>query len=146
MDNLVKGILIGKCGWEMNDVIFFGFGQGGSLALGLAAQLAAGELVEDVSDGEKRSAAGSKERTFKGVVSIGGTLPRSMVPTRSARPKCETHVLVCQLDKEEASVVQREFRDVQVIRWDKKEVAMPRSREEVFPIMKFFADRLKGGW
>ena len=143
MGDLVRGTLLEKCGWEMSDIILFGFGQGGSLALGLASQLAAQDTVIDVSEGVQQKEEG---KTFKGVVSIGGGPPSSTVSTRSARQQSSTHVLTCQLDDESVNAVKKEFRDVTVVRWKRKDVAMPRDRDEVFPIMKFFADRLKSGW
>lgn len=129
MNSLVRETLIDKCGWEMADVILFGFGQGGSLALGLASK--------------QRGATSS----FKGVVSIGGPLPHSMVPTVSgAREKSKTSVLLCQLDGDAVDAAKKEFVDVEAVRWKRRDVAMPRDRDEVFPIMKFFADRLRAGW
>jgi pimeloyl-ACP methyl ester carboxylesterase len=140
MSELIRGVLIGKCGWEMSDVLLFGFGQGGSLALGMAAQLG-GERVVDVSDGD-----GGEGTSFKGVVTIGGGLPMSMVSTRSARSICDTHVLACQVDGDAEDLLRREFAHVQVVRWRGEDVRMPRDREEVFPMMRFFAERLRSGW
>ncbi|RDA86582.1 hypothetical protein CP532_5995 [Ophiocordyceps camponoti-leonardi (nom. inval.)] len=123
MQDLIRGVLVEKCGWEVDDVILFGFGQGGSLALGLASQL--------------------RDATLKGVVSIGGPLPVSMVPTTSARAKSDTKVLLCQPDEDSVDAVESEFKDVTVARWKRQDVTMPRNRDEMLPIMKFLADRLK---
>jgi len=130
MGQLVRGTLIEKCGWGMGDVMLFGFGQGGSLALGLASALRTG------TEGE----------ALKGVVSIGGPLPRSMVPSLSSRGKSKTKALVVQMEDEDADTVKEEFESVEVVAWKRREVAMPRDRDEMFPIMKFFAERLKSGW
>ncbi|KAK0758629.1 hypothetical protein N5P37_009028 [Trichoderma harzianum] len=145
MQKLVKDTLIDRCGWEMNDILFFGFGQGASLALGLASRLRSVERIVDVSDGDEmtRNKIG---KTCKGVVSIGGPLPQSMVPSLSSREKSDTPVLVCQLSEDEADAVKREFKDVRVVNWKRKEVAMPRDRDEMFPIMKFIADQLNKGF
>lgn len=35
------------------------------------------------------------------------------------------------------------FQDVEYVKWAKSEDSMPRSREEMLPIMKFFARRLR---
>ncbi|KAK2603712.1 hypothetical protein QQS21_004088 [Conoideocrella luteorostrata] len=140
MEKLVGEVLIDRCGWEMEDILFFGFGQGGSLGLGLGARLGS-ERVVDVSGG-----ASEQAQTFKGVVSVGGGLPLSMVSSRSGRERRDTHVLLCQVDEDKEEAVKREFKNVSVVRWKRKEVAMPRDRDEMFPIMKFFADRLKSGW
>ncbi|ROT39267.1 hypothetical protein SODALDRAFT_332710 [Sodiomyces alkalinus F11] len=164
LDRLVRHVLLERCGWTTDDVMLFGFGQGGSLALGLAAALRAGPRVVDVSASTGAASAGKDEdededkdkdkekknekgRKFKGVVSIGGPLPPSLVPSMgsSSRTKSRTPVLVCQLDEEESDAVREEFAQVEVVRWP-REVAMPRDRVEMFPIMKFFAERLKAGW
>ncbi|PHH79009.1 hypothetical protein CDD80_5862 [Ophiocordyceps camponoti-rufipedis] len=126
VDGLIRGVLVQKCGWDLDDVLLFGFGQGGSLALGLASRL---------------REAGSD--TFKGVVSIGGPLPVSMVPTTSSRTKSDTKVLLCQLDEDAVDAVESEFSHVKVVKWKRRDVAMPRDRDEMLPIMKFFADQLK---
>ncbi|CAM1508434.1 Fc.00g052820.m01.CDS01 [Cosmosporella sp. VM-42] len=142
MEKLIQETLVGKCGWEMSDIIFFGFGQGGSLALGLASKLRLAERVVDVTEGDKKS----NGNAFKGVVSVGGPLPQSMVPTISAREKSKTSVLICQLEDEKVDAVKEEFDDVQVVHWKRRGVRMPGDREEVLPIMKFFADRLASGF
>ncbi|KAF6845094.1 phospholipase carboxylesterase superfamily [Colletotrichum musicola] len=142
-ERLIRETLIGRCGWELSDIILFGFGQGGSLALGLASQLRLGPKVVDVSEGRQRSA---DEGTLKGVVSIGGPLPHSMIPTVSTRGKSKTKVCLVQVDDDAFDEVKDEFLDVRVVRWKRKDVAMPRDREEMFPIMKFLAECLKSGW
>ncbi|KPM38378.1 hypothetical protein AK830_g8189 [Neonectria ditissima] len=141
MDKLVRGVLVGECGWETTDILLFGFGQGGSLALGLASRLRQPQRVLDVTDSEgKPVQAGA---VFKGVVSIGGPLPQSMVPTESAREKSRTSVLVCQLEQDAVDNAKREFADVKVVQWKRKGVSMPGNKDEVLPLMEFFADRLK---
>jgi hypothetical protein len=145
MEKLVKGTLIDRCGWEMNDILFFGFGQGGSLALGIASRLRTVERILDISDGDNvtRQKIG---KTCKGVVSMGGPLPSSMIPSLSSREKSDTPVLVCQLSGDEADAVKGEFKDVRVVNWKRKEVDMPRDRDEMLPIMKFLADQLNKGF
>ncbi|KAF4509676.1 hypothetical protein G6O67_003820 [Ophiocordyceps sinensis] len=133
---LLRGVLVDRCGWELGDVIVFGFGQGGSLALGMASQLRA-------SSASSPTASSGGANAFKGVVSIGGPLPPSMVPTTSARSKSDTPVLVCQLDEDQVDAVEAEFANVSAVRWRRSDVAMPRDRDEALPIMRFFADCLK---
>ncbi|RFU73670.1 hypothetical protein TARUN_8593 [Trichoderma arundinaceum] len=145
MEKLVKGTLIDRCGWELNDILLFGFGQGGSLALGLASRLRTVERIIDISDGDD-AARQRMGKAFKGVISIGGPLPGSMVPSSSNREESSTPVLVCQLDGDEADAVEREFKDVRVVNWKRREVAMPRDRDEMFPIMKFIADQFNKGF
>ncbi|KAL2760697.1 hypothetical protein ACRALDRAFT_1066827 [Sodiomyces alcalophilus JCM 7366] len=153
LDRLVRDVLLERCGWNTEDIMLFGFGQGGSLALGLAATLCAGPRVTDVSASASAAEAGKDkdkegERKFKGVVSIGGPLPPSLVPNMGAsgRAKSHTPVLACQLDEDESDAVREEFAQVEVVKWPRREVAMPQDRVEMFPIMKFFAERLKAGW
>ncbi|KAK1783419.1 Alpha/Beta hydrolase protein [Copromyces sp. CBS 386.78] len=169
MDRLVGEVLMRKCGWETGDVMLFGFGQGGGVALGLGSLVRTwtgtpgtwdGLEVEEVKGGEeevKEGVAGDDEErkekaAFKGIVSIGGALPPSMIPSVSAREKAKTPVLVLHGSKseyvgeDEVDLIQREFEDVKVVEWKRPDDGMPRSREEVLPMMEFFAERLKSGW
>lgn len=142
---LIRETLIEKCGWETNDILLFGFGQGGSLALGLSSKIRQGERVVDVTEGN-----GATSTTFKGVVTIGGPLPTSMIPTISARDKSRTPVLVCHgtsseyLDEDAIDLLKKEFADVREVKWNKPDDDMPRNKNEMLPIMQFFAERLRG--
>jgi hypothetical protein len=60
----------------------------------------------------------------------------------SGRGKSDTHVLACQVDGREEGLLKGEFANVQVVRW-KGGVRMPKDREEVLPLMRFFAERLR---
>lgn len=140
MDRLVRETLIEKCGWETSDILFFGFGQGGSLALGLASRLRTPERITEIS--KSVGSATPLGNSFKGIVSIGGPLPSSMTPTLSSRDKSGTSVLVCQLEEDDVDAVKKEFKDVEIVNWKRKGVGMPQNRDEVLPIMKFFADKL----
>ncbi|KAI1633549.1 Alpha/Beta hydrolase protein [Biscogniauxia mediterranea] len=146
LGKLIRETLIEKCGWETNDILLFGFGQGGSLALGLSSKLRGGERVVDVTEG------GSKDigLAFKGALSIGGPLPPSMIPTLSVREKARTPVLVCHGKESEAvdanamDVIKQEFADAREVKWRKNDDSMPKNRDEMLPIMQFFAERLRG--
>ncbi|KAK6075708.1 phospholipase carboxylesterase superfamily [Seiridium cupressi] len=146
-EKLIRETLITKCGWETSDMLLFGYGQGGSLALGLASKLRGNERVVDVTEGEP--APGS---AFKGVVSIGGPLPTSMIPTVSTREKSRSPSLVCHgrsselLDADAIDVLKKEFVDVREVKWRKADDGMPQSRDEMLPVMQFFAERLGSGW
>ncbi|WQF86522.1 Putative phospholipase/carboxylesterase/thioesterase, alpha/Beta hydrolase [Colletotrichum destructivum] len=155
VDRLIRDTLVSRCGWDLADIILFGFGQGGSLALGIASQLRLGPRIVDVTNAADAPAPSrpkrggnphSDENTLKGVVSIGGPLPQSMVPSVSARSKCKTKACLVQLDDDAFDVVKEEFLDVRLVKWKRKDVAMPRDRDEMFPLMKFFAECLKSGW
>ncbi|KAK5663000.1 hypothetical protein OQA88_6414 [Cercophora sp. LCS_1] len=149
LGGLVRDVLVQKLGWEVEDVLVFGFGQGGSLALGLAARLAGGGRVEEVKEGEGN---GDKGKRFKGVVSVGGGMVASMSGGLGGAKKAKTPVLVCHgrdsevLDEEGVEVVRDMFEDVREVRWKKADDGMPRIREEVVPLMEFFAERLRSGW
>ncbi|KAK3377806.1 Alpha/Beta hydrolase protein [Podospora didyma] len=156
LDRLVRETLVGKCGWTTRDLLLFGFGQGGSFALGLASRLRGGgggggegrvtELTDDETEKEE------EEEVFKGVVSVGGPLPASMIPSLSAREKAKTPVLVCRgseseaVDEDAVDVLREEFAEVKVVVWKRPDDGMPRSRDEVLPLMQFFAERLNTGW
>ncbi|KAI1076311.1 alpha/beta-hydrolase [Whalleya microplaca] len=145
LGKLIRETLIERCGWETNDILLFGFGQGGSLALGLSSRIRNNERVVDITEGDKAAGA-----TFKGVVSIGGPLPMSMVPTLTSRDKARTPSLICHgrsselLDEEAMDVLKQEFIDVREVKWKKADDSMPKNRDEMLPIMQFFAERLRG--
>lgn len=121
VSDLIDNVLIKECGWNERDITIFGFGQGGSLALGVAA---------------------NRDKEFKGVVSIGGGVPASLKKTT----KRSTPVMVVQGTTQDMASVRAQFGDVREVKWKRSEVGMPRDREEILPIMKFFAERLNSGW
>lgn len=148
LGRLVRDVLVTRCGWDTRDILLFGFGQGGSVALGLASKLRDAAKVTDASSASTPAEEGSMT-AFKGAVTIGGPLPASTIPTVSARDKARTPVLVCRgrgsesdLDADALDVLRDEFADVRDVQWQKPDDGMPASREEMLPIMKFFAERL----
>lgn len=150
LGKLVKEVLVEKCGWETRDILLFGFGQGGSFALGLASMVRIGLNVGGPGSVlEEGEAEGGK--LFKGVLSIGGGLLSSMIPAVGEREKSKTPVLVLHgsesegVDEFAADVLRQEFEEVKVVKWKRPDDGMPRSREEVLPMMEFFAERLAAG-
>ncbi|KAL7625642.1 hypothetical protein AAE478_004862 [Parahypoxylon ruwenzoriense] len=145
LEKLIRETLIGKCGWETNDILLFGFGQGGSLALGLSSRIRQSERVVDISEESKVTGT-----AFKGAVSIGGPLPASMIPSLSARQKSRTPALICHgrssesLNEDAVDVLKKEFSDMREVKWKKNDDSMPKNRDEMLPIMQFFAERLRG--
>ena len=145
MEKLVGEVLVRECGWEVGDLMLFGFGQGGAVAVGLAS------LLRTAAAAGEGHGGGGAGRAFKGVVSVGGSLPASMIPS-SGGGKAKTPVLVCcgreseAVDEDAVEVLEREFEQVKVVRWARADDGMPRSREEVLPLMQFFAERLRSGW
>ncbi|KAF3348369.1 Ribosome-associated complex subunit SSZ1 [Verticillium dahliae VDG2] len=62
-----------------------------------------------------------------------------------ARGKAKTKVLALQFELDEIEELKAEFENVEVAHWRRKGVSMPREKEEMVPIMKFFADCLNDG-
>lgn len=128
LDDVIRKALVDKCGYRLREVVLFGFGQGGMVALNVAAGLGKEELG--------------------GVVSIGGILP-SQAPLPPIGQKHKTPVIVCKGGRNSAvtsGAVQRlkDFFDfVEVKEWKKNGDGMPSSRDEMLPIMQFFARRLR---
>ncbi|KAK1833255.1 Alpha/Beta hydrolase protein [Podospora conica] len=125
---VVDGWLVGTCGWERGDVLVFGYGQGGTVALGVAGR------------------AEAEGRGVKGVVSVGGGVVGSLMPS-SSREGGTTPVMVCVGRGSEVDVegVREVFGGgrVEVVRWEREGDGMPRSKEEMWPLMKWFGERLR---
>jgi predicted esterase len=125
LDDVVKGALMQKCSFPARNIFFLGFGQGGMVALHIASS--------------------ASDLEFGGVVSIGGRLPGN----GKEGPKSKTPVLVLggskstQVTRSAVDGLKRRFEDLEYVKWEKGEDSMPRSREEMLPIMKFFARRLR---
>jgi predicted esterase len=121
---VVEEILMKKCGYPARNILFYGFGQGGMAALAIAAS----------------------NLEFGGVVSVGGRLSSSSL---SAEGMFKTPVLVLggsrstEITRSAVDNLKIKFKDAEYVRWDKPDDSMPRSREEMLPIMKFFARRLR---
>ncbi len=118
---------MGKCGYKAREIVLFGYGQGGMAALAVAASMAGEELG--------------------GVVSVGGPLPVSVssVPVK----KSKTPVLVLGgsartlVTSSAVARLRSVFEAVEYERWKKSGDGMPTNREEMLPIMQFFARRLR---
>lgn len=142
MDVVIGEVLLGKCGFGRRSILFLGFGQGGMGALGGVAS----------SLSSQPSSLSSTERLtpyeYGGIVSIGACLPPSFTQP-SQTPKNKTPVLILagsrstQVTKEKLDVTRRVFESVEYVKWAKYEDSMPRSREEMLPIMKFWGRRLR---
>jgi predicted esterase len=122
---VVRDVLIGKCAFPARNILFYGFGQGAMAALSIVA---------------------ASDLEFGGVVSVGGRLSSSV---SAAEGMFMTPVLVCggsrstQITRSAVDALKSKFTDVEYVRWTKVDDSMPRSREEMLPIMKFFARRLR---
>jgi len=121
----VIGALKEKCGYQPREILIFGFGQGGMAALNVAARL---------------------DEELGGVVSIGGALPSSV---STPKKKNRTPVIVCHgkrksaIDEDDVDKLKEVFEFVEIKEWAKTGDGMPANRDEMLPIMQFFATRLR---
>jgi predicted esterase len=134
-NDVICKVLIDKCGYRPREIHIFGFGQGGMLALTVAAQ-----SRKDDEHGDTVS--------IGSVISIGGALPASTYLSAVGK-KSRTPVLLChgyRLSAIKEGHVDRlkDFFDfVETKEWRKTGDGMPASREEMMPIMQFWARRLQ---
>lgn len=136
VDEVVLGSLVGKCGYRLREIMALGFGQGGMVGLVVGRELRR-RVAGDGGPG------GGGE--LGGVVSVGAPFPLSGSSTGS---KDRTPVLL--VAGRDSSVVsdaavrrtENVFEFVEVSRYRRREDGMPKSRDEMLPIMRFFARRL----
>jgi predicted esterase len=127
LDHVIRDGLIGKCGYKTREIMIFGFAQGGMVGLQVAAEL---------------------EEELGGVISIGGPLSQS-VSLKALEKKSKTPVLVCKANKKSAvtdsatTKLKDAFDYIEFKEWKKNGDGMPSSRDEMLPIMQFFARRLR---
>ena len=122
--DIIEDGLLKKCGYTPREIMFFGFGQGSMAALAVAASMA---------------------EELGGVVSIGGPLPSSSASAKSVKTpvlvlggSSDTLITRTSLDKLRAA-----FQFVEYHKWNRTGDGMPRNRDEMLPIMRFFARRLR---
>ncbi|WEW56014.1 hypothetical protein PRK78_001449 [Emydomyces testavorans] len=133
---LIVNVLIDKLGYQPRGVLILGYAQGAAVGLAVAMELNRLERAEC--------------REIGGVVAVGGVVPLSAVKEDGRRGKSRTAVLLVGGSGAESAVAEggvgrtkREFEFVEVVRWQRRGDAMPRSREEMLPVMQFFARRLR---
>lgn len=128
LEDVIKKVLVEKCGYRLREILLFGFGQGGMLAMNVAAELGEEELG--------------------GVVSIGGALPAT-APLAEVNKKSRTPVIVCKgyrnlaVTYEDEGRIKDTFTFAEIKEWSKTGDGMPSNRDEMLPIMQFFARRLR---
>ena len=82
-----------------------------------------------------------------GIISIGSGLPNEASP--SLNPRCKTPLLVCAGSDQSAVTSTAEdklkhvFESVEVKRYRRPGDSMPSNRDEMMPVMQFFARRLR---
>lgn len=130
--SVITEVLIKNHHFSPPAIHLFGFGQGGSLALSVPLH-------------DHISGLGS----LGGVISIGGSLPLSThhaTKKKSRTPVCLLGGSRGVLAKHEQSPLKRMrsvYEFVEYHEWKKADDSMPKNRDEVSPIMQFFARRLR---
>ena len=128
LQDIIREGLMSKCGYKAREIMIFGFGQGGMVGLQAAAELEDDELG--------------------GVISIGGILSLSL-PLKALEKKNKTPILICKGSRGSAVTdsastrLKDTFEFVEIKEWKKNGDGMPSNREEMLPIMQFFARRLR---
>lgn len=116
-------VLKEKCGYQPREMILFGFGQGAMAAIATALSMS-DELGGVVSIGGPRPALGASANSRTPLLVLGGS--SNTLITRSSVESLQSGF---------------EFIDYQ--KWNKSGDGMPQSHEEMLPIMRFFARRLR---
>ncbi|KAJ5181138.1 Phospholipase/carboxylesterase/thioesterase [Penicillium cf. griseofulvum] len=133
--SVVRGTLVQKCGYALREIMVLGFGQGGMAALAVAREL-----------GMKGNGDSGEVGTLSGVISIGAPYPLS--GSRAGDKNRSPVLLVAGRDSvavsdEAVRRTKQVFEFVEVSRYARKGDGMPSSREEMLPVMQFFARRLR---
>lgn len=143
---IVQKGLVDACGYQPRDIMLFGMGQGGMLALNIAGKHALSPLLNGHPNMLRHTAA-NKTQEYSGVVSVGGPLPNEA--PASLHPKSKTPVLVAYgadskwVNSSSEDKIKRVFEHVQLSKYRRPGDTMPKDRDEMLPIMQFFARRLK---
>ncbi|KIW18701.1 hypothetical protein PV08_02990 [Exophiala spinifera] len=134
--DVIRDTLVAKHAYRPDHIHLFGFGQGGSVALAVPLHA---------------SLSSSPSVTLGGVMAIGGVLPLDTLPSDS-ESKNRTPVLLLSgsssplaagPDSSPLKRVKDVFEFITYHRWKKAGDTMPKSREEVLPMMQFWARCLK---
>lgn len=118
-----------KCEYQSREIMVFGFGQGGMAALATISSL---------------------QDELAGAVSIGGPLPFVCASRSNAAKKNKTPVIVLGgsshslITADAVTRIRSAFQFVEYKQWPNKVGdGMPRSHEEMLPVMHFFSRRLR---
>ncbi|KAI9850307.1 MAG: hypothetical protein M1838_005867 [Thelocarpon superellum] len=126
--DVIQAGLIDRCGYRPREIVFFGFGQGGMVALAVAAAVPA---------------------ELGGVISIGGPLPSSVSASATSGRKAKTPIQLLGgssntlFTPDALARISHVFNFVEYHSWERAGDSMPSSRDETLPIMQFFARRLR---
>lgn len=135
-EDVIANTLITKFKYRPDQIHLFGFGQGGSVAV--AAVL--------------HPALATVSSSLGGVISIGGGIPLSLTTADgSSRAKARAPLLLLSGSKSPLAAVGSSplkrvndaYEFVEYHRWKKADDSMPKNRDEVLPMMQFWARRLR---
>lgn len=124
-DDIIENGLVTKCGYKLREIMILGLGQGAMIAFDAAAS--------------------TPETELGGIISVGGPLPSSWTQAKDLT----TPVLVLGgssdtlITRTALNNLKAAFQNVEYHKWNRAGDSMPRNREEMLPIMRFFARRLK---
>ncbi|KAL8831112.1 MAG: hypothetical protein Q9170_005437 [Blastenia crenularia] len=127
-EEVIEKAILQKCGYKPGNVLLLGFGQGGMAAF---------------------AAALAFKTELGGIVSIGGPLPSSTKSNGVAASKNNTPVIVLGgsspslITQSALSDLKQAFQLIEYVKWPRPRDVMPGNRDEMLPIMKFFARRLQ---
>lgn len=158
---IIADTLVKKHGYKLRDILLVGLGQGGMAALAAARELGVNPPVrEELPEATLSSSTTTIESigssssridhhvSLSGVVSFGGVYPLS---ANAVGVKDRTPVLLLAgreglgSDVSDTAVkrTKEAFQFVELHRWSRRGDGMPRDRDEMLPVMQFFARRLK---
>ncbi|KAI4185817.1 MAG: hypothetical protein LQ346_005813 [Caloplaca aetnensis] len=127
-EDIIEKVLHQICGYKPRNILFFGFGQGGMAAIAIVLACKA---------------------EFGGIISIGGSLPSNHQNTSDKEGKNQTPVVVLGgssqtlITQSALTSMKKAFQSTEYTKWPRPGDGMPRNRDEMLPIMKFFARRLQ---
>ena len=122
--DIIEDGLVKKCGYKPREIMLFGFGQGAMAAL---------------------ATANSMTDELGGVVSIGGPMPSADESAKAVKTPVlilggSSNTLITRTALDRLKVA---FQNVEYKKWNRAGDGMPRNRDEMLPIMRFFARRLR---
>jgi predicted esterase len=170
--DIITDTLVHKLGYKLRDIMLLGLGQGGMAALDAARDIGLHPPVVDelpeatISSSSSVSSPGgtsasatateelNRKRTdpyrasLSGVISFGAAYPLS-ASTLGAKDRTPVLLLAGRDDGGSAvtdTALKRTkdvFEFVEIHRWPRRGDGMPRNRDDMLPVMQFFARRLR---
>jgi hypothetical protein len=159
--DVVSEVLVRKCGYRLRDILLLGLGQGGMAALVAARELgvhppqpAPAPAPAPVSVSFSTTSSNNNQNnsqadsSLSGVISFGAPYPLS---GSIVGPKNPTPVLLLAGRDDSNTAItdaavrrtKEVFEFVELHRWPRRGDGMPRNRDEMLPVMRFFARRLR---